>query len=81
MTLENIKKLLKHYQELADGTIEKPFGHKNWSDVVHNAKIRATEMEKRVAYKSSDEYRTRHNLPLLEKPKSKEKKDGNKSKG
>ena len=74
MTLENCQKLLKHYQDLADGTIEKPFGHKDWSDVVHNAKIRATEMEKRVAHKSSDEYRTKHGLPLLEKPKSKGKK-------
>ena len=74
MTLENCERLLKHYKELADGTIEKPFGHKDWSDVVYNAKVRATEMEKRVAYKSSDEFRTKHGLPLLEKPKSKGKK-------
>ena len=51
MTLENCERLLKHYKELADGTIEKPFGHKNWADVVYNAKIRATEMEKRIAHK------------------------------
>ena len=34
MTLEKAQKLLKHFNDLADGTIEKPFGHKDWSDVV-----------------------------------------------
>ncbi len=51
MTLENCKRLLKHYNDLADGTIEAPFGHKDWDDVVFNAKVRAAEMEKRIAQK------------------------------
>ena len=76
MTLENCKILLKHYNDLADGTIPKPFGHKDWADVVYNAKVRATEMEKRVAHKSSEAFRAKHNIPNPEKPKSKEKKDG-----
>ena len=77
MTLQECKRLLKHFNDLADGTIKQPFGHKDWADVVYNAKLRAVEMEKKVALKSSDEYRTRHGFPLLEKPKenkSKEKK-------
>ena len=77
MTLENCQRLLKHYNDLADGTIPKPFGHKDWADVVANAKVRAAIMQKRVDHKSSDSFRTKHNLPLLEKPKetkSKEKK-------
>ena len=65
MTLENVKRLLKHFNDLADGTIPKPFGHKDWADVVHNAKIRAKAMEERIAHKMT--------LPqyahLLEKPK------------
>ena len=51
MTLENCQRLLKHYQDLADGTIPKPFGHKNWEDVVYNAKLRVVEMEKAVTHK------------------------------
>ncbi|KKN18386.1 hypothetical protein LCGC14_0956370 [marine sediment metagenome] len=51
MTLENAQKLLKHYNDLADGTISKPFGHKDWADVIYNAKVRAVEMQKKV-----DEY-------------------------
>ncbi len=51
MTLENCRRLLKHYNDLADGTIEKPFGHKDWADVVHNAKLRAKVMEERIAHK------------------------------
>ena len=69
MTLENCQRLLKHYNDLADGTIPKPFGHKDWADVVYNAKVRAVEMQKRVDHKSSDSFRRKHNLPLLEKPK------------
>ena len=82
MTLENCQRLLKHFKDLADGTIPKPFGHKDWADVVYNAKVRAVEMQKRVDRKSSDSWRTERGLPLLEKPKetkSKEKKDGKKS--
>ena len=78
MTLENCQKLLKHFNDLADGTIPMPFGHKDWADVVFNAKVRAAEMQKRVDHKSSDDFRLKHGLPVLEKPKtkSKEKKDG-----
>ena len=78
MTLENCQRLLKHYNALADGTIKQPFGHKDWSDVVHNAKVRATEMKKRVDWYNSDEFKVKHGLPLeepkAEEPKAKETK-------
>ena len=48
MTLKNCQILLKHYQDLADGTIPRPVGHKDWADVIHNAKVRAAEMQIRV---------------------------------
>ena len=51
MTLENCRRLLKHFNDIADGTIPKPEGHKDWGDVIYNAKIRAAEMEKRIARK------------------------------
>jgi len=51
MTLENCKKLLKHFNNIVDGTIPEPEGHKDWKDVIHNAKIRAAEMEKRIERK------------------------------
>ena len=51
MTLKNCQRLLKHFNDLADGTISKPFGHKDWSDVVHNAKLRAKVMEVRITHK------------------------------
>ena len=69
MTLENCQRLLKHFNDLADGTITQPLGHKDWADVVANAKVRAVEMEKRVVKKSTDAFRTKHGLPILEKPK------------
>ena len=72
MTLENCQRLLKHYQDLADGTIEMPFGHKDWGDVVANAKVRASEMEKRVAKKLN--LPQNYNHPLnAEKRKAEEK--------
>lgn len=78
MTLENCQRLLKHYNDLADGTIKKPFGHKDWADVIYNAKLRAVEMEKAIDRKMKHpKY-----ADLPEKPKetkSKEKKDGEKS--
>ncbi len=82
MTLENCQRLLKHYNDLADGTIPAPPRHKDWADVVANAKFRAKLMQERVDRKSSDVFRTKHNLPLLEKPKEtkpEEKKSGKRS--
>ena len=81
MTLENAQRLLKHFNELADGTIPQPFGHKDWADVVYNAKLRAVQMKEKIEFLSTDDFRTIHNLPLIEKPKvtKKEvKKDGKK---
>ena len=75
MTLENCQRLLKHFNDLADGTIPKPFGHKDWPDVVHNAKVRAKVMKERIAHKMTlPKYA---NLAVKEKPKTepKEKKD------
>ena len=51
MTLEECKRLLKHFNELADGTINQPVGHKDWADVVYNAKLRAVEMEKAIEHR------------------------------
>jgi len=77
MTLENAQRLLKHFNDLADGTIPKPFGHKDWPDVVANAKVRAVEMEAVVERRSRlPKYAQ---LKVEEKPKVKakeEKKDG-----
>ena len=69
MTLENAQRLLKHFNDLADGTIPKPFGHKDWQDVVHNAKVRAERMKVKVERYNSEEFRMKHGLPILEKPK------------
>ena len=63
MTLKNCQRLLKHFNDLADGTIPKPFGHKDWPDVVANAKVRAAEMQKRVDWYNSPEFRQKHGLP------------------
>lgn len=79
MTLANCQRLLKHFNELADGTIKKPFGHKDWADVVSNAKLRAAEMEKRIAWRTSDGFKVKHNIPIV-KPKE-VKKSGSGSNG
>ena len=76
MTLEECKRLLKHYNDLADGTIKQPFGHKDWAYVVHNATLRAVEMENKIGFKSTDEFRIRHGFAPLEKPKKEIKKSG-----
>ena len=73
MTLENAQRLLKHFNDLADGTITQPFGHKNWADVVANAKIRAGEMQKRVNWYNSEGFRVKHNLPEVVKEEDDEK--------
>ena len=77
MTLANCERLLKHYNDLVDGTIPKPVGHKDWADVVANAKVRAKAMEERIAHKKT--------LPMYANVapvfKPVEKKDGKKSKG
>ena len=81
MTLRNCQILLKHYNELVDGTITAPVGHKDWADVVDNAKVRAKSMEERVARYNSDIFKNKYGIPL-EKPKEikpKEKKDVKKS--
>ena len=77
MTLENCQRLLKHFNDLADGTITQPFGHKDWSDVVHNAKVRAVEMKKRVEWYNSDAFKVKHGLPLTVKEEPKETKSNN----
>ena len=70
MTLENCQRLLKHFNDLADGTIPPKIGHKDWHDVIANAKVRAKAMEERIAHKMTLTIYAH----LLEKPK-KEKKD------
>ena len=80
MTLENCHRLLKHYNELADGTIPQPFGHKDWADVVYNAKLRAVEMEKKIVELENPEFRAARGLPEIvkEEPKEEVKKSGKK---
>jgi hypothetical protein len=51
MTLENCQRLLKHYSDLADGAVHQPQGHKDWADVMANARARAKVMEERIAHK------------------------------
>jgi hypothetical protein len=64
MTLENCKRLLKHYSNIADGTIPSPIGHKNWHDVVKHAKTQAELMKERIAIRES----------LMPKPQTTKKK-------
>ena len=87
MTLQECERLLKHFNDLADGTIAKPVGHKNWEDVISNAKVRAEEMEKKIAWLMKAPHLP-HNHPKKEVnvvPKgtkvdlTKEKEDGKKS--
>ncbi len=73
MTFANCQRLLKHYNDLADGTIKQPFGHKDWADVVTNAKVRAVEMQKRLDWYNSDAFRVKHNLPQKEVKETKSK--------
>tara|TARA_Y100000310_G_C20634080_1_gene790254 strand:+ start:1569 stop:1802 length:234 start_codon:yes stop_codon:yes gene_type:complete len=77
MTLENCKRLLKHYQDLADGTISKPFGHKDWADVIENAKVRAKVMEDRIERKMN--HRKYAHLKPKEQPKKEVKKNAKKA--
>lgn len=80
MTLQNCQRLLKHFQDLADGTIEKPFGHKDWKDVVANAKTRAKAMEERIARKlMRPQYAHLKPKPKVKETKSEDKKDGSSS--
>ena len=53
MTLENCRKLLEHYEKIADGRTVAPLNqtHINWHDVVKDAKVRAKDMEKRIEHK------------------------------
>lgn len=77
MTLENCKRLLKHFEEILDGTKAKPFGHKNWDLVMANAKEQVEVLKERIARKeklpkySSEEVKEIPNtLPSIA-PKSK----------
>lgn len=81
MTLANCKKLLEHFNKIIDGKIERPVGHKNWGDVIENAKRRAADMEKRIAWKNSDAFKIKHGLmtPRSLAPKKEVKKDAKKS--
>ncbi len=74
MTLANCQVLLKHFNDLTDGTIPKPFGHKDWADVVANAKVRAKLMQIRVDWYNSDGFRQKHGLPAVVKEEPKETK-------
>lgn len=53
MTLANCKILLKQFENIIDGTVKPPNGHKNWADVIHNAKVRAKLMKERIQKKES----------------------------
>ena len=79
MTLETCKRLLKHYEDLANGVIEAPNGHKHWDLVVAQAKVNAEAMRERIEKKTA-RYKKEGRI-VEEKPKeSKEKKeDGKKS--
>ena len=69
MTLENCQKLLKHFNDLADGKIPRPVGHKDWADVVANAKVRAKVMEERIAHKLTlPKYAGQEVKPVKENP-------------
>lgn len=73
MTLANCERLLKHYEDLVNGVIVAPVGHKNWDLVIANAKINAAEMKARIERKKK--------LPKYAVSKPVEVKDGKKSTG
>ena len=75
MTLANCQILLKHFNDLVDGTIPQPVGHKDWHDVQTNAKVRAKNMQERIDWYNSDAFRVKHGLPVVvkEEPKTKSK--------
>ncbi len=74
MTLTECRRLLKHFNDLADGTIPRPSGHKDWADVVHNAKVRAAEMEQAIEHREK-----RYASEPDTKPKVEVKKSGSSS--
>lgn len=78
MTLENCQRLLKHYNDLADGTIQPPLGHRDWNDVMANAKVRAAAMQERVTHKLEGKSKLTKQLYGNLKPVE-VKKDGKKS--
>jgi len=51
MTLENCKKLLVHFESIANGSIPAPVGHVNWNLVKEQAKVNADLMRDRVKKK------------------------------
>ena len=53
MTLENCKRLLKHFEGLADGSIQHPEGHKDWGLVRKQAEVNAKSMRERIATKGN----------------------------
>jgi len=75
MTFHNCQRLLKHFNNIVDGTI--PPKHNRWDDVIANAKVRAKEMEKRLAWYNSDAFKVKHGIPIPVKEVKKEvKKSG-----
>ena len=82
MTLSECRRLLKHFNELADGTVQKPFGHKDWADVVYNAKVRAEEMKKAIDLRltKSKYYNEPENVEARKKAEEKRKKEETKKK-
>lgn len=52
MTLDTCLRLKKHYEDIVNGVIPQPFGHRNWSLVKERAAEALAEMEARIAKKS-----------------------------
>ena len=66
MTLENCEKLLEHFNKIIDGRIPRPEGHKNWQDVISNAKLRAEEMKLHIKRKTAHIKERMNNPELIE---------------
>ena len=74
MTLETCKRLLKHYEDIVDGTTPAPIGHKHWDLVKKRAEISAKRMKERIEIKTQKYIQLGKIVEEVKETKSKGKK-------
>ena len=78
MTIQNCYRLLEGFEKIIDGRTPQPPEHRDWGDVILNAKTRARLMKEHIAKLEARGFK----LPVeVKEPvtKLKEKSDGKKS--